>query len=139
MTLREWLNNSFVYLAFNEKENNAIVSTQCDNGLLNTTITNDRVFLLSVEEVEYYFPYEEDRIAYATVPCLIFPRGTVGYSEYGSNPSPSVYSWWTRTCSSYKAPREVGSDGEIGPGGFPSAALCVRPVIWIDLNKLDGS
>ncbi len=73
-SLRRWLNRTFLHLAFNENEQNRIISTHT---VTNTTLkTNpkwnapDKVFLLSVEEARQYLrtsnaptsPYAEESL-----------------------------------------------------------------------------
>ena len=55
--LRKWLNNEFYNTAFNDEEK-AKIQTY--------STTNDKVFLLSKDECEKYFPTEESRIKVLT-------------------------------------------------------------------------
>ena len=70
-TLRAWLNADFIAAAFDETERAFLRESLLPNGdnpyyPVETAETRDTVFLLSVGELERYFPTEEDRIAYAT-------------------------------------------------------------------------
>lgn len=69
-TLRKWLNDDFFNEIFEEKFQERIVTTTVPadkNPTYNTNpgkVTNDKVFLLSVAEVEKYFPTDESRAEY---------------------------------------------------------------------------
>ena len=57
-TIRQWLNSSFYDAAFSAEEKNVVREAELKNDdydyEMNTT--NDRVFLLSLNEIEEYFP-----------------------------------------------------------------------------------
>ena len=97
-TLRTFLNNDFASDAFTDAERSVIKTTTVknpDNKFFGTdggNDTEDQIFILSVEEVEKYFPYtyfdEEYQFGYnqalmcAPVPAIMF-----------SNSDHKVYSW----------------------------------------------
>ena len=73
--IRRWLNNEFYNNAFNEQEKALIEKTLVDNSLASTTDTKnpyvckdtlDKVFLLSVKEVQELFKEKKDRITSGT-------------------------------------------------------------------------
>lgn len=68
--IRQWLNNDFINESFTAEEQKHIrlvniVTTVYSNPLERFT-TEDRVFLMSAEEVEKYFPSRADRLASPT-------------------------------------------------------------------------
>ena len=71
-TLRGWLNGEFYDTAFNEEEKGLIALTKVQNadnpeyGTEGGADTEDRIFLLSLEEAERYFEDDEDRRAIPT-------------------------------------------------------------------------
>ena len=58
-SLREWLNDTFLYDAFSYTERRSILSS-------GTSYYSDYVFVLSDAEVEEYMPRAKDRICYPT-------------------------------------------------------------------------
>lgn len=152
-TLRKWLNQDFLNKAFTKQEQEKIVETTVKNdvnpfyGTDGGSDTTDRVFLLSTEEVDRYFPANDERIVYATE--YAFAQGVwtydlatdesywLGYrdaadQEYHSDAS----CWWWLRSPGYisifamfcRNDGHVLKGGEINSTGFAS----VRPVLWIE-------
>lgn len=133
--VREWLNTRFFQNAFSEIEQ-AVISTvtvtDSNNPEYDTPSgndTQDKVFLLSIDEVLHYFPEESERLAPRTKYAKgqgVFARG-----------KPISCWWWLRSpgkeagyaCSVFTA-------GEILIHGNSVELdyMAVRPAIWIDLN-----
>lgn len=109
--LREWLNDSFINLAFSEEEKARIQLND---------ITEDRVFLLDESEVEKYFNSQGAR------QCK-FTDYAFDQSIYKS----SICNWWLRSSDIRTA---VLSDGSIRTYDryFPFDDYGVRPALWID-------
>ena len=111
-TLRNWLNDDFYRTAFSEEQQNLIMLTQLinkdnlDYNINGGNDTEDKIFLLSIEEVGEYFSDDESRKCYAT--------------QYARNigadvqPSTGASSWWLRS-----------------PGYYASIAAVVNHVGWI--------
>ena len=137
--LREWLNGSFIEIAFDPGEVRMLQRTRLKNND-GTADTSDRVFLLSVEEAETYFAADEDRKCIATQYALEF-------GAYRSSIEPTCL-WWLRTPiysasdkleqlddDSYMTYRIacVGTSGQIVDVGHNLTCLYgVRPVVWVD-------
>lgn len=92
-SIRYWLNEYFMNLAFNETERNTISSTKINNKLDNDAKEYeckdilDKVYLLSKEEVIKYFPVERKMRIYPT-----------DYNEINSSCLPKFYHrYWLRT------------------------------------------
>ena len=68
-TLREWLNEEFINEEFSEEEREAILVSHLKNpdnprfGTKGGNDTDDKIFLLSIEEVLQYFKNDDDRAA----------------------------------------------------------------------------
>jgi tetratricopeptide (TPR) repeat protein len=65
-TLRSYLNNTF-YNRFNDKEKALIADTKVFNeeyGTIGVNNTQDKIFLLSINEVQSYFKNDKTRVAY---------------------------------------------------------------------------
>ena len=88
--LRKWLNGEFLNRAFNANEQKRIAKSVIntgDNSRLRTKgcgNTRDKVFLLSLEEAEEYFPDEKSRICPPTVYAESRGDGTHKWAEGGS-------------------------------------------------------
>ena len=139
-SLRSWLNNGFIAEAFSASEQNALVTTRVhteDNPNYKAPATQDqgpdtedRVFILSVQEALNYFPDNASRRALAT--AYTKSRGNT-YVD----PDNGCSWWWLRT----KGIKECTATN-VNPGGdvndetarVESDYGTVRPVIWVDLT-----
>lgn len=134
-TLRQWLNGVFYNTAFDADERAQIELTEVTaepNPYYNTTAgsnTNDKLFLLSLDEVSEYLPYDSARICNAT-------QYAIKQGAY-VNPTTGGSWWWLRSpgISSYDA-ASINSDGSIDydDGSVDSAKGTVRPAMWIRLS-----
>ena len=128
--LREWLNNDFINKSFNANEKAMIpaVTVPADKNPEHNTrpgnATQDKVFLLSIAEVEKYFDSDGARQCEAN---------TWGIRTNDDN----IAVWWLRSpgCSGNFA-TIVGVTGELDKYGFfvDLEDIGVRPAMWIDLN-----
>ena len=132
-SLRNWLNNDFMYAAFTNQEAEQIQVTDviaepnpyyprvaCGES------TSDKVFLLSVNELERYLPYETQRFCLPTQYAL--DRGAHENSKTGR------CRWWLRSPGEdSKHAANVFTSGEYWDDYFKvdSSGLTVRPAIWI--------
>ena len=136
-SMRKWLNTEFYNEAFTESEKHLIVESELMN-YKNLTYrtdnggkTKDNVFLLSIEEVERYFPTSNERIVKPTAYArnkgvFIAPNGNVW--------------WWLRSSGNteeYAADVDYGGDvDKYGSERF-YGVNCVRPAVWISLAFLN--
>ena len=71
-TIRKWLNETFINRAFTAEQRSKIIKSCIENrdnakwGTKGGNATRDKLFLLSIEEVEKYFKDDESRAAYPT-------------------------------------------------------------------------
>ena len=125
-TLRKWLNNDFFIQAFNELEKNQILTTRVEpdeNSSYDTkqgNATQDKVFLLSIQEVIQYFKDNDERC------CKL--------SKFVTNNVNC--NWWLRStgrsqniCAYY-----VGNDGSVGQFVYDDDRG-VRPAMWISVEE----
>ena len=124
-SLRLWLNDSFYNVAFSAEEKNQI--------LVNTdkeAVGNDKLFLLSYEEVERYFSGNNSRVCYAT--RIALNQGAYASPDMGS-------SWWLlRTAGkNSRYVMSINTDGSIDyDGGRVSSDYgVVRPAMWLDISS----
>lgn len=135
-SLRSWLKQDFYYEAFGTNHREIIIEQDTitdDNPEYITgkvsKKTNDKVFLLSMDEANTYFGSEVDRKCKATTYCL----------EQGAACNSNGYCWWwLRTrgnadeyCSL------VNTDGSIYAYGnhVDNEEGAVRPAMWIKLEE----
>lgn len=91
-SVREWLNSEFINSAFTGDEQEKILWTRVenkDNMELKTNAgndTDDKLFLLSMEEVKLYFPLENNRKILATA-----------FADSANDSEKEGSWWWTRT------------------------------------------
>ena len=137
--LRKWLNQDFLASAFSEEEQPTIVKTYVDNsaGQGNTDYksvwmnnTNDQVYLLSYAEINKYFPDNKSRA------CL--PKSEVAAQTVSVDKENGLCRWWLRSPGSLESQSMyVDSDGSCH-SIMAHAMYAVRPVIWVDLAKLEA-
>lgn len=142
-TLHDWLNNAFFNDAFTRAEQQQICVTDVINDEQHPEYnTKDRIFLLSQEEVEAYFEFEEratKTTAYARTQGAWFLDEKEAESEYELNTG----SWWLRYPDSiededagfYDGVDCVNFDGYIEEDAdYITARNCsVRPAFWVKL------
>ena len=134
-SLRKWLNGTFIRNAFSSDEQRIIKSTTVTadkNPSYSTSPgndTTDKVFLLSITEVNKYFSSNSARQCKGTDYC--YAKGA--YKDTNGN-----CWWWLRSpgyhsdCAAY-----VYYDGSVGDYGdiVYGADDAVRPALWIDLGS----
>lgn len=141
-SLRNWLNEDFLNNVEFTGESVLIQTTTVPADKNPTSLssapgndTQDKVFILSAEEVERYLPKAEDRVCEMTPFALIHS----GYPEDETN---FQHGWWLRTPGFDSPDRpgynaaNVSENGEIHlPGdGVDLNLFGVRPALWIDLS-----
>ena len=119
-SLREELNDGFLYGAFSSEEQDKIIRVPLKNGFGNS-ITEDRVFLLSVKEAKKYFASDTERV------------GKDVYYKEGEYAGFIRSSWWLRKSGknivSLAIVNESGNIQKNG-GDFEDSAG-IRPAMWI--------
>ena len=122
-SLRKWLNNDFINVAFNSDQQKEIATVINENDFISTS---DKVFVLSVSEAKRYFLSDKDRIAYTT--------------EYvhakGHDSRDRTLFWWLRSSGNFgnRAVR-VLDGGDIDRSGFSvnDNKVAIRPALWLVL------
>ena len=137
--LRSWLNEVFFPAAFTEEEKEWIETTNViaeDNAYYGTYAgneTEDKIFLLSLYDVEYYFADNEDRGCFPTEYAV--EQGI--YRDWGNG----TCFWWLRTPgSSNRTAAVVDCKLPIMDHGFlvTNEQGGVRPAMWINLALYTG-
>ncbi len=116
--LREWLNKDFYKKAFSQLEQDSIIETTVLNS--HTEPTQDKVYILSREELEAYLPLKEDRV----------PVMTALAKKNGGN------NWYWMRTDNTSNPHCVHGDGSTDHTGYVhDDAATVRPVIWVTMTE----
>ena len=136
-SLRRWCLNVFPYSAFTWEDRDLISPMPLDGE------GNEKIFFLSISEVEKYFGTEEERKCVPTAYAV--EQGVKSYSDYTTIDGAPTCDWWLRTDVANNAFACVLADGMIGDSydednpslmgllyGLPSG---VRPALWIDLES----
>lgn len=142
--IRKWLNDDFYYSAFTSEERSGIRLTKVNNsegryGANGGNDTFDRVFLLSTEEAVKYFGSAKNykNVKAATTPteyALAEGLSMKNFGEWCDNNC----DWWLRSrgqggnWASYIA----GSGILMENGSYVTGGLAVRPVLWVDADKV---
>lgn len=131
-SLRKWMNSEFINSIFNAKEKEIIQETYLPadkNPRFDTdpgNATTDRLFLLSVPEVEKYFPSDDAKDCRAI----------------GSVSSYNYVGWWLRTpgydqSSAMYVGAVFNKIDYIGVAAYDNIIglpICVRPAMWISID-----
>lgn len=140
-SLRRWLNNDFINEAFDTEEQKMIVTTKISTsddseyGTKGGNDTEDKIFLLSIEEAEKYFTTDEQRIC---------KEGNFAYKQSNSGSEHTYAIWYLRTPAIEQNYVDIiYKDGSIITDGL--AGFCkinhlyigVRPAMWIDLSAVE--
>ena len=133
-SLRKWLNETFVNNAFNTDEQKRIVSSKVmadKNPSYSTSPgndTTDKVFLLSITEVNEYFNTDKVRECQGTAYC--YARGAYKASNDNCR-------WWLRSPGhrSRNASYVLIGGSVDYYGDVVHDAVAVRPALWIDLEN----
>ena len=148
--LRKWLNGTFYKGAFTGKEKGAVLmtcNTNADNAKYGTeggNDTKDRVFLLSAEEMNLYFPADTlDEAERRYVNPSRATTATAYAKAAGVYCSDSINQWYDENCyywlrspgygENYKA--DVYYNGYVDTNGYVvhGEEHGVRPAIWVNL------
>lgn len=135
-TLRTWLNNDFLNSAFSEEER-AMIPTVTVSAEVNPdystnpgNATQDKIFLLSANEVNEYFASENSRKCEPT--DYAFSKGAYRFSFTGK-------CWWWLRSTGYFQNRGASVDvtGYLNEYGIHVSydIGAVRPALWIELNS----
>ena len=133
-SLRKWINGAFLKSAFNSGEQKLIQKTTVTadkNPSYSTSPgnnTTDKVFLLSINEVNKYFNSDSARECQGTAYCYAQGACKAGYDNCW---------WWLRSPGDdYNNAARVDSDGYVYHDGFNaySTSVAVRPAMWISLE-----
>ena len=139
--IREYLNDDFYNAAFSADEKQRILKVQLENygtgSVSGGNNTWDRVFLLSIDELETYLPSKSSRAAGAT-------SYAVSQGAYLQN---GKVWWWLRS-PGYKTDGNVArAAGVYGDGTIDDSGTTVnftnkkqprngmRPAMWIDITR----
>lgn len=135
-SLREWLNEEFFKTAFSDEEQGVILTTWVENHLSERNIytyTDDKLFLLSIEEVFCFFSTNESR------KCALADYAI----EQGASKINTVLKdgqmtgwWWLRSSISSKGYANcVRNDGELDEYEVRCTNNCIRPALWIEVGS----
>jgi tetratricopeptide (TPR) repeat protein len=138
-TLRSWLNSTFINNAFSEAEQSMIADTKVTADKNPNYSTNpgndttDKIFLLSINEVNKYLTTDELRKCVPTAYAI--EQGAYTSDNYTSGGKATCW-WWLRSPgSSQLDASNVSTDGSVDFGGIfvGYSGDCVRPALWINL------
>src|SRR5574344_1314014 len=125
-TLRKWINSDFINNAFSEEEQQIIALTKNDTNGSRTT--EDKVFLLSIEEAQKYFKNAEER------KCMPTPYA----KQHKAWSKDNFCYWWLRSPGGdqYDAAL-VSNDGDVYYYGFGvnDGDYAVRVALWVNLES----
>ena len=139
-SLRKWLNDSFLNTAFSEEERALIQSTtvSADKNPQYQyrnpgNATTDKVFLLSINEVEKYFSDINAR------ECSPTAYAKAQGARTGTYNGVDTCAWWLRSPGSEQSfATSIDDLGWVNSRGYSvsSYVFSVRPALWIDLDSM---
>lgn len=141
-SLRKWMNGTFLNKAFNAEEQAQIQNTTVSadkNPEYNTNpgnATTDKVFLLSINEVEKYFNSDEARKCAPT--AYAKAQGAYTSDSYKTASGAATCWWWLRSPGfTQSCAASVRYDGSVNYRGYDVDYDngAVRPALWINLDS----
>lgn len=141
-SLRKWMNGTFLNKAFNAEEQAQIQNTTVSadkNPEYNTNpgnATTDKVFLLSINEVEKYFNSDEARKCAPT--AYAKAQGAYTSDIYKTASGAATCWWWLRSPGDYQySAADVNNFGSVSFIGYSvdTDFDAVRPALWINLDS----
>ena len=161
-TLRNWLNDEFLNLAFSEEEQADILLTDVDNSdqqgfdwTAVTTLgvesnppggddTQDKIFLLSYQEASLYlgvgFMDRDNMISRAEPTAYALMNGAGTVKSYETMDGHPAGRWWLRSPGRSRfgamSVFSYGSamDYNVNDDGADGKSGCVRPALWLNLE-----
>ena len=139
-TLRKWMNETFYEGAFTESERDAILTTKLENadnesyGTKGGNPTEDKVFCLSLDEVNQYCENDKERQRIASAYAMTKTPWTS--DNYGD----AIF-WWLRSPGDISAHTSAMlPSGEKSVRGYSvhDRVVCVCPALYVDLAKLSS-
>lgn len=130
--IQEWLDSYFFNMAFSPDEQDVIITSTLSNpnnptyGTYGGSNTQNKVFLLSLDEVQKYFSSNAERKAYCTTAAK-----AKGYPQRDDSDW-----WWLRSPGKEgKYAASVRSNGKIDEDGIDVRGpyVGIRPAIWVSL------
>lgn len=145
--MRKWLGNTFFSFAFTPEEQQIIIDKELSTlrytpGFLynskETITTHDRVFLLSIDEVNEYLPEGEREASPTLLYCDIYNHVNAKYS-YLLDINPESFTDWvlrSGATSGNAAVSIINRFGDITGGRITwvNSPFGVRPAIWISIG-----
>ena len=140
-TLRKWLNSTFLNNAFTSEEQALILTTNVVNddnpnyGTSGGNNTQDKIFLLSIDEANKYFS-KNDRICAPTDYAIA--HGAWTSDSYKTSSGEASCWWWLRSPGyNQDGAAYVLDDGSVDFDGnyVDRDRGCVRPALWITLDS----
>lgn len=130
-SIRRWLNNEFINEAFSKSEQNKINLTYLHNndnksyGTKGGNDTQDKIFLLSINEVERYLTNRNQRMVKLTK----YAKEHDASSDYVNG------TWWLRSPGSSQSYAAIINFSSVGIDGSGVAAKynSIRPALYLDL------
>lgn len=141
-SLRKWMNGTFLNKAFNAEEQAQIQNTTVSadkNPEYNTNpgnATTDKVFLLSINEVEKYFNSDEARKCAPT--AYAKAQGAYTSDIYKTASGAATCWWWLRSPGStqtYAASVLIAGSVNYAGHTVNYGTDAVRPALWINLDS----
>ena len=136
-SLRKWLNETFMDSAFDDTEKTIVKESKvsADKNLKKDTnpgnTTTDKIFLLSINEVDKYYGSNEVRKCVPTEYAKA--NGAYTDSSYTRNGVPTCW-WWLRSPGNFpNIAAYVDRDGSVDYRGMYviTDSACVRPAVWV--------
>ena len=145
-TLRQWLNSRFLKIAFTKVEQTIIETTALtaeQNPMYYAYAgkdTEDKVFLLSINEASKYFSSNKARMCTPT--AYAKAQGVITWDQFGYYTRVNggyTCAWLLRTPGDSKRAVRIEGDGSIlyeGDSVCSMYSCNIRPALWIDLDAI---
>jgi len=147
--LREWLNKEFYNTAFNDNEKKYIKTVYCNDNGEGSPDTNDKVFLLSVNEIKYFSNIHGKELLRSTGTdfakakkndgCNLYVYDKCNKDNYVITKDGLIgCSWWWLRTQGNKASRAVFIGTNCSIRRYANVSLArdgIRPALKLKLKK----
>ncbi len=136
-TLRKWLNNDFLNIAFTEKQQEVIIAGGKPDKKINIRlyesesdeVAEDRIFLLS--ELEAYLYFQDSPLGRCSATPYALQNGAAAWCS-----TDGFCRWGVRTRDYFLTVCSISADGlrHSGAGCHVNTKYPIRPAIWISTD-----
>lgn len=133
-SLRQWLNSGFCDTAFSKEEMAMVQLTKVET---DGNVSEDKIYIISDKEFEYYLPFGEARLCIPTA-YAEKQANDIMFCKFEMSGSKRVGAWWLRTPGSHDGMvKFINTNGTVdwSEDAIDALYYLIRPVMVINLDS----